>query len=399
MTNEATTSRTRYLERFIREDLENRMVLLGGPRQVGKTTLARQCARESSASRHVNWDNRSQRLGLLRGDWPADTDFLILDELHKYAKWKTLVKGFWDTRPPGRRILVTGSSRLDLYRRGGDSLLGRYRYYRLHPFTAAELSGRFVDATGWSRHPPAVPTGEEEIELGPLLRFGGFPEPVLSGRERTWRRWQKERFERVFREDIRDVESVRALSQVELLGQLVPSKVGSPLSIRSLALDLEASPRSVQAWMELLARNYYVFRIPPFHRRLSRALRKESKYYLWDWSEVAEAGPRFENMVASHLLKFCHLAEDVAGLSVGLHYVRDAQKHEVDFLIVWDGKPWLLVETKLQVGGGYTALSYFGDRLGISHRYLVVEQAGVDFADRGSGVRVLSAGRFLGGLA
>ena len=157
---------------------------------------------------------------------------------------------------------------------------------------------------------------------------------MFSQSDRIWRRWQRERFERIFREDIRDSEMVRSLSQVELLAALIPRRVGSPFSIRSLVEDVEASPKTIQAWLDLLARNYYLFRVPPYHLRLERALKKEAKYYLWDWSEVKENGPRFEKMIGSHLLKWCHYFEDSEGFRVELYYLRDLEKREVDFLIL-----------------------------------------------------------------
>ena len=215
-----------------------------------------------------------------------------------------------------------------------------------------------------------------------MLAFGGFPEPCIAARERTLKRWQKERFERVFREDIRETEIVRALAQVELLGSLIPGRVGSPLSIRNLAEDLEASPKTVKSWIELLARNYYLFRVPPYHRRLERALKKEAKYYLWDWSEVKAKGPRFENMVALHLLKFCHYYEDSHGVDASLYYLRDLEKREVDFLVVWEGEPWFLVECKLGAPESFTHLRYFAGKLGLEQCYCVTASDRHDYLDR-----------------
>jgi hypothetical protein len=323
---------------------------------------------------------------------------LVFDELHKYRRWKTLIKGIWDTRASGQKIMVTGSSRLDIYRRGGDSLQGRYHYYRLHPFTLREMSAPVGTSLSFPRQPPELEFGPPGAELAHLLKFGGFPEPCLAGSERTLKRWQRQRFERVFREDIRDVEPLRSLAEVELLGAMLPERVASPLSFNSLAVDLEASPKTVKAWVELLCRNYYIFRVPPYHRRLQRALKKESKYYLWDWSEAPGEGARFENLVASHLLKFCHHFQDVFGLAVDLFYLRDLEKREADFLLTWEKSPWLIVECKLTAGGSLTALNYFAERLKIKQRFLVVREEGVDHIDRTSGVRALSASRFLTAL-
>lgn len=392
----STGIKRRYLHALIAEDLSRKMVFIGGPRQVGKTTVADMVAAATEPRLSLNWDNRPHRRLILDQGWPPETRLLIFDELHKYPKWKGLVKGIWDTRQPGQQIVVTGSSRLDVYRRGGDSLQGRYHYYRLHPFSLREYCG--------------VPPPTESAQAGPclsfdpalqgvddLLRWGGFPEPLLAQSERVMRRWQRERFERVFREDIRDLEPVRQLAQVELLADLIPHRVASPLSCQALSEDLEVSPKTVKSWLEMLCRNYFAFRVPPYHHRLERALKKESKYYLWDWAAVPEPGPRFENMIASHLLKYCHYWQDAFGFQVELHYVRDQQHREVDFLVTWEGVPWLLVEAKLS-GRETAPLSYFGTRLDVSQRVMVTQQACEERYDRDTGVRILPASRFLAAL-
>jgi len=230
--------------------------------------------------------------------------------------------------------------------------------------------------------------------LTELYRFGGFPEPLLEGSERTLLRWQNERFERIFREDIRDSENVRLLSQVELLGALLPTRVASPLSLSSMSEDVQTSPKSIISWMDLLCRNYYCFRVMPYHHRLERALKKESKYYLWDWSEIESEGGRFENMIASHLLKFCDFYRYVYGLKTKLWYIRDRQGREVDFLITWGEKPWFMVECKLTRGttGG---LNYFSQRLDVLQKFLVTLDESHHYLDRKTGVQVIPASRFL----
>jgi predicted AAA+ superfamily ATPase len=385
----------RTLKEAIRADLSNKMVFLGGPRQVGKTTLSKMLGATFSAPEYFNWDNRTHRQSLLKNRWSPEADLLVFDELHKYTRWKGWIKGIWDTRQNSESILVTGSSRLDVFRRGGDSLLGRYHYYRLHPFSVAELEGCEGVKEAFPKQPPELRFTKPSPHLERLLCWGGFPEPLFSESDRTLRRWQKERFERVFREDIRDTENIRSLSQVELLGQLLPERVASPLSFQSLAEDLEASPKTVKSWMELLCRNYYAFKIPPYHRRIDRALKKEAKYYLWDWTEIADEGARFENLIASHLLKFCHYYEDVFGISAELYYVRDTLKREVDFLVVWEKQPWLLVEAKSGPEKKLPSLVTFAEALHVQHRFQVCRESGLDYADKSSGIRTISADRFL----
>lgn len=385
----------RTLRSPIGADLLTKMVFVGGPRQVGKTTLSKMLGAAFKAPEYFNWDNRMHRQRLLKSRWSPETDLLVFDELHKYNRWKGWIKGVWDTRQKGESMLVTGSSRLDVFRRGGDSLLGRYHYYRLHPFSVAELEGREISQEAFPKNPPELHFARPSPHLERLLRWGGFPEPLVAESDRTLRRWQKERFERVFREDIRDTENIRSLSQVELLGQLLPLRVASPLSFQSLAEDVETSPKTVKSWMELLCRNYYAFKIPPYHRRIDRALKKEAKYYLWDWTEIVDEGARFENLIASHLLKFCHYYEDVFGISAELYYVRDRLKREVDFLVVWEKQPWLLVEAKSGPEKKLPALVTFAEALHVQHRFQVCRESGLDYVDRARGIRTLSADRFL----
>ena len=391
-------NKLRYLEPFVREDIEEKMVFVGGPRQVGKTTLATMIADTFESSAYLNWDSRPHRRRILDARWQPETDIVVFDELHKYAKWKSLIKGIWDTRANDEKIIVTGSSRLNVFRRGGDSLMGRYHYYRLHPFSLREINGPAACSISFAKEAPGFEFGASGGGLDELLHFGGFPEPLLSGRERTLKRWQKQRFERVFREDIRDTEIVRSLSEVELLGALLPGRVGSPFSFSSVARDIEVSPRTIKSWMELLCRNYYAFKVLPYSRRLQRAIRKEAKYYLWDWSEVHNPGARFENMIGAHLMKFCHLYQDAFGLSVELHHLRDQAGREVDFLVTWEHTPWVLVECKLAPPDRFTNVNYFGNKLSVSERYVITLDAGADYVDRASQVRVMPAARFLTAL-
>ena len=346
----------RYLFEPIEEDLESKMVFLGGPRQVGKTTLALALL-HASAPRHpgyLSWDDPRSRSELLRGELPGGEELVVLDEIHKFPRWRNLVKGFYDTLGDRVALLVTGSARLDHYRKGGDSLQGRYHHYRLHPFSLGELG--------------ADPSPGD---VAALLKFGGFPEPLLAGNERVWRRWQRERLSRVVYDDLRDLENVRQIALVELLVEALPSRVGSPLSIRNLAGDLQVAHASVERWLSILESLYVCFRIPPFGAPRIRAVKKENKLYLWDCSQTTQPGPRFENLVACQLLKFCHHREDTQGHRMELRFLRDTDRREVDFVVIRNKEPLFAVECKAGERALNPAIAYFRARTSIRDFYQV----------------------------
>lgn len=386
----------RYLETSITEDLGRKMVFLAGPRQVGKTTLARQILDDTGSGIYLNWDRSEDRREIRRARWPGGEALVVLDELHKWRGWKRWIKGEFDTHRKNLRFLVTGSARMDVYRRGGDSLQGRYHHFRLHPFTCRELAGRGTVPTITPGHELEIPSRGSREMVDALMQFGGFPEPILAQSSRTLRRWQKERLERFFREDVRDLENVRELSSLQILSDLLPERVGSPLSLNALREDLEVSHRAVTHWMDILERLYFVFRIRPFASRQAHSLRKMPKAFLWDASLIEETGPRFENLVALHLLKLCHFLEDSEGYNVKLHYLRDRAGREVDFLLSFDGEPWFAVEAKVSETRISPALIHFRNKLAIPWVYQVVLEGTHDFIQ--DGVRCLPAHRFLPAL-
>ncbi len=391
----AAMIKERSITGLILDDLKDKMVFVGGPRQVGKTTLCRNLVAGSFKNHaYFNWDNRTDRKAIMAATWPGDVDLLIFDEIHKYRPWKGLIKGEYDKHGGTFKFLVTGSARLDLYRRGGDSLQGRYHYYRLHPFSLAEIEGRFDSPQIFE----ALPLGRDFYQetMHALEIFGGFPEPFTKQNTRRLRRWHNEKIERMFREDIQDIENVRDIGNMKLLSDILPDKVGSRLSLNSLREDIEVSHRAVTNWMDILESFYYHFRIYPYAATRIRSLKKEPKLYLWDWSEVHEEANRFENLIASHLLKFIHFLTDREGYRAELSYLRDVDKREVDFLVTIDGKPWFAVEAKLNDTSLSPHLLYFQQRLAIPYVYQVVGKDHVDLLDKGG--RVVSAGKFLAGL-
>lgn len=390
-------TKNRYLRASIRSDLKNKMVFLGGPRQVGKTTLSHFVGKNDYRSyEYLNWDNRQDRKNILEGKFQANAELIIFDELHKYKKWKNYIKGEFDTHKNRFNMLITGSARLDLYRRGGDSLMGRYHYYRLHPFSSAEVLGKEPNITVLKELNFPNPDKRVLQVFTDLLTYGGFPEPFLKKDHQTLRRFHNERADRLIKEDIRDTEQVRDLSALQILVDTLPSKVGSLLSLNVLRGDLEVAHKTIKTWMDILERFYYHFRIYPFFFTTIKSLRKEPKMYLWDWSQVENPGARLENMVASHLLKMAHFLYDAHGYKVELYFLRDIEGREVDFLVTVDKKPWLAIEVKSGQEEISKNLGYFADKLRIPFVYQLVNKPGIDYWKKN--IRVISTDKFLGGL-
>ncbi|MFH0796110.1 MAG: ATP-binding protein [Candidatus Omnitrophota bacterium] len=390
--------RKRYLMPHILKDLDEKMVFVGGARQVGKTSLATYLAKNHFHHYdYLNWDYREDRKRILDSRFEGNAEIILFDEIHKYKDWKNYLKGQFDKHKDDFKILVTGSARLDIYRKGGDSLMGRYYYYRLHPFSIAEFLEKENVITPFSEINFLELANSESYEaLKILLKFGGFPEPLLKQSERTLRRWHNQRAERLIREDIRDLENIRDLSALQILIDVLPRKVGSLLSINSLREDLSVAHKTVAGWIDILERFYYHFRIYPFTDSKIRSLKKEPKLYLYDWSEVDDGGSKLENMVASHLLKLCHYLNDVEGHKTEVYFLRDMDGREVDFLITEKGKPWFAVEVKSSAKDISKNLFYFSQRLKIPFSYQVVFEKDVDI--RKDTVRIISLDRFLASL-
>lgn len=343
---------TRYLRPQIKKDLEKKMVLIGGPRQVGKTHLARSFIKKDE--QYLNWDDLADRAIIKKHQINPLLKTIVLDEIHKYIRWRTLLKGLFDKYKNKLQILVTGSAKLDHFRKGGDSLAGRFHYFRLHPLSLRELDLEFNRTTTQK-----------------LLTFGGFPEPLLSEDENELRRWRRERLSRVVYQDISDLGTVKELSKIELLVDLLPSKVGSVLSYNSIAEDLEASPNTIHKWVDSLDLIYYCYRVLPYGPAKVRAVKKSHKLYLWDWSEVEDMGPRFENMVASHLLKYCHYHEDTQGHKMELRFLRNVELKEIDFVVLKNNKPLFAVECKTGGKAISKNIYYYRERTAIPHYYQV----------------------------
>jgi uncharacterized protein len=331
----------------ILNDLKKKMVFLGGPRQCGKTHFAKEVLKIYQSKNYFNWDSPDDKKIILAQKWSKEK-LIVLDEIHKYPKWKNFVKGIYDTEKDNHNFLITGSARLDIYKRGGDSMLGRYHYWRLHPFTLNELPKKISIEEGFKR----------------LMRVGGFPEPFLDGSDITARRWRKERFNLILREDIRDLERVNEIQNISLLVDLLKTRVGSLIVISNLARDLQVAPNTVKRWIEILERMYLIFTVRPYTEKLSRAISKPFKVYFYDNADVdGDEGAIFENLVATHLLKTIQFREDSQGYRMELLFIRDKEGREIDFAITKDGKLESLIEAKLSDEDISKNLIYYSERL------------------------------------
>lgn len=353
------------------------IIFLMGPRQAGKTTLSLEAAKEWAAYFYFNWDNPAERLLFIEGveaiarqaslqEIRTEKPILIFDEIHKFGKWKNFLKGFFDLYEKVARIIVTGSSRLNVYKRGGDSLMGRYFYYRIHPLSVAEIvSAEWRDEE--IRQPQPIP----EEDWNALLDYGGFPEPFIQRSPHFSRRWKAIRKDQLFREDIRDGTRIQELAQLELLADLLRNQAAQSMDYYSLSKKVGVSVDTVRRWIEVLKSFYYCFSIQPWSKNIARSLLKEPKLYLWDWSLVDSEGHRHENLVASHLLKAVHFWTDLGLGDYSLHYLRTKDQEEVDFLVVKDKKPWFLVEVTTKAKGLISSLYRFQKETGAAHAFQV----------------------------
>lgn len=323
----------RLIEPLIERDLTRKMVLLSGPRQAGKTTLAKAIAARHPGAQVLNWDVLADRRVMLAQSWAPDAPLLVFDELHKMKDWRHWLKGVADGRAPGQSILVTGSARLDAFRQAGESLAGRYFSWHLLPVTVRE----FIEGTGVT---PAE-------ALARLLQRGGFPEPLLAETEADAQRWRHLYLDGLLRDDILEFSRIAEVRAMRMFVELLRERVGSPLSLASIARDLQISPTTLARYLEILESLHVVFVVRPFHRNIARALLKEPKVYLHDTGLVrGDEGARFENACAAMLYAAVQQRRDAEGAETTLHYIRDKERREIDFVICERGEPRRLIEAK-----------------------------------------------------
>jgi predicted AAA+ superfamily ATPase len=366
----------------ILEDLKSKMVFIGGPRQCGKTFLAKEVLKSfHSEKNYFNWDSPDDRKIILAQKWGKER-LVALDEIHKYPKWKNFVKGIYDTQRENHNFLITGSARLDSYKRGGDSMFGRYHYWRLHPFTLSELPQKISVEEAFKR----------------LMKVGGFPEPFLDASEQTARRWRKERFDLILREDIRDLERVNEIQNISLLVDLLKTRVGSLIVVSNLANDLQVASNTVKRWIEILERMYLIFVVRPYTDKLSRAISKPFKIYFYDNADVeGDEGAIFENLVACHLLKKIQFTEDSEGYRQQLFFIRDKEGREVDFAITKDKKLEFLIEAKWNEEEVSKNLTYYSEKLNPMRSLQLVANLKREY--KKNKTEVLSAKDFLANLS
>lgn len=362
------------------------MLFLAGPRQVGKTTIAKHIEKQASTYHYLNWDIEDDKELILRGSKQLGEYFklnqlqekpvIVFDEIHKYANWKNFLKGFIDQYKGKAHILVTGSSKLNVYRKGADSLMGRYFLYRIHPLTVREC----INPSSPNKliHPPQT---IKDTDYDRLFQFGGFPEPFIKHNQAFSSQWHRLKQQQLFREDIKDLTHIQEVAQLELLAELLKNQAGQLLNTNELGKRIGVATTTITRWMKTLSEFYYCFTLQPWHKNISRSLIKTPKIFLWDWSIIKDPGAKFENFIASHLHKAIQLWVDTGLGDFGLYYLRDKDKREVDFLITKDDKPWILVEAKTSEKNSVSkALYYFQKQTKAEYAFQVTHN--LEFVDQ-----------------
>lgn len=369
----------RFQKEAIIKDLAKKMVFLVGPRQAGKTWLAKSIAKQFRQPVYLNYDSVDDQAIIDAKSWLEEIDLLILDELHKKPNWKNYLKGLYDTKQPHQSILVTGSARLGVYQAMGDSLAGRFYLHHLLPFSPAEVAKI-----------------HEKVDLNRFMLNSGFPEPYLSDSESEVKRWRMQYIDSLIRTDVLEFENIKNIRAMRLVVELLRKKVGSPVSFQSIAEDVNVSINTVKRYIEVLEALYIIFRVTPFSNNIARSLLKAPKIYFFDSGFVrGDKGVVFENLVASCLLKFVYAKRDYQGENYKLHYLRTKEGKEVDFALVCDETVEELVEVKFSDTHLSEPLRYFSEKYDLKACQLVKT---IKHETQQDNIRILRAENYLKGL-
>ena len=403
--------RTLYTNLWEQLSSEKQMIFLSGPRQVGKTTLAQEIAKKFVNNIYFNWDVIDNKKLLVKNPTffedinrkDESIPLVIFDEIHKYKRWKNYLKGAYDQFVQDYKFLISGSGRLDLYQKGGDSLAGRYFQFHLFPFTIAELSGKNRNLQEFLQTPlNNFDLNDQHITYETwqaLYNLGGFPEPFVKAKKTFYTKWARNYISQIVREDIRDIHGIQNISDIEILFTLLPSRIGSPFSINNLAKELQAAFGSVKKWLKLFEIFYLIFRISPWTKKISRSILKEKKLYLLNYPEIENDGYKFENMVALELLRVIYNWNEYGYGRFSLHYIRNKEKDEVDFLIANSNKPILLIETKLSDETPARSLVNFQNNLNIPAVQLINKQGVFKYIKNNTNkILIITASRWLSSL-
>ena len=325
--------KTRYLEKHLKQDLKEKILILTGPRQSGKTMLSKNLYPSSNNYDYFNYFDSSDRLAVENGEWDRERKYLIFDELHIKKNWKRWLKALYEKTGLKQGIIVTGSARLETYRRAGDSLAGCFFPFRLHPLDLKEICQ--IDKKA----------NPEEV-LARLLETGGFPEPYFKGTKTFYNRWEKTHTEVILKEDMLEMDKYHRISQLKTLLELLKSSVGQTVRYEGFSKTLQCDGKTVKKMLALLEGFYFVFKVMPYYKNINKSIRKQPKYYFYDIAQVPDKGPRFENLIACALLKYNHFREDCYGEKRQLYYLRSRDKREIDFVLTKEGKPFCMIEVK-----------------------------------------------------
>lgn len=355
----------------------NVMLFIMGARQVGKTTISKLISINYDESIYLNWDVDEHRELIISGQKFIEKIFplnrvgqkplIIFDEIHKYKNWKNYIKGFYDLYKDDYKIIVTGSSHLDIFQKGGDSLMGRYIPFSINPFSIGELNPNPLNSL--TKEPHQI----NDNDLAAMYKFGGYPTPFIEREEESYNRWKNTRKSQLFREDIRDLTHIHEISQLELCAQILSHQCGSILNRSSISKKLKVSIQTISRWVETLKQFYYAFTIQPYTTNIPNSLIKEPKIYLNDWSLIEDPGAGFENFVACHLKKSIDFWNEHGKGEFGMYFLRDKKQREADFLITKDGKPWFIVEAKTSEQGLTSSLHYYKEHTGAPFAFQVTK--------------------------